>query len=237
MVLRLRAVSHTRQPPRSDGRTGHGDLVDRLVEQMPAPPRPDLVLMAYAVADLTSPKTVVSHLNMVTGGSAHSLALSGQGLGAPFSALRVADAYERAGRCSEFLLAVVEQAAPAKSGGPTVDSGVLLAFDRSAGFGALATVGCLEKPGELADRLAGLRSPGGRLLVVLGPGADDDVLPGADMDVHQVPPGSYCTSVWLAVAKHLAEWQGGYDTVALYDTDQRSPSYRSYLAVLKGANR
>jgi hypothetical protein len=232
MALRLRAAALTVEPPRK-GR-GHADLVDMLVGQVPpGADGPDLVLLAYAAPDVTSPKTVVSYLNMLTGGSAHSFALSGQGLGAPFTALRIASAYERTGRCSEFLLAVVEQGAPAhrdRAHAPRTDSGVLLAFDRSPGFGVLTSVYSAEYTEELGPRLAALTAGAGRLLVVLGPGADPAVLPPGRADTHQVPAGNYCTSVWLALAGHLPKWQEAYDAIALCDTDPRFGT--SYLAVL-----
>ncbi|MFF4412799.1 hypothetical protein ACFYY8_09710 [Streptosporangium sp. NPDC001559] len=219
----------------NQNQTSHANLIDRLVERASlAAFGPDLALLTYAVPDDFPYKTVSTYLNTVTGGKAHSVALSGQGLGAPFTALRVASAYERTGQSLRSLVAVVECATPADADRPEpaeVDSGVLLAFDGQPGTGVVDTVYLFDRPQELASRLAELVPESGRLLVVLGPGGDPAVVPDSGSDLHRAAAGSYCTSVWLALARHWAVWEGVYPVVALCDTDPVSGT--SHLAVLR----
>ncbi|CAM5629348.1 hypothetical protein [Streptomyces narbonensis] len=42
-------------------------------------------------------------------------------------------------------------------------------------------------------------------------------------------PGSYCTSLWLALADHWQEWRESHRRIVLCDTDPRTG--RSHVAV------
>ncbi|RJO78958.1 hypothetical protein D5S18_03735 [Nocardia panacis] len=213
----------------------HADLVDRLVAQIsPAVLGGDLALIAYAVPDDCPHKTVATYLNLVTGGLAHSVAITGQGVGSPFTALRVARSYGRTGRSSKSVLAIVESAAPLssdRSAPVEYDSGVLLVFDAGIGSKGVDGVHSLEQPGDLAALLAGLIPGDGSLLLVLGPTAEPGVLPEDVTDVHRVAAGSHCTSVWLALAQNYAQWAAAYSVIALSDTDPLTGV--GHLAVLR----
>jgi hypothetical protein len=222
---------------RPGGHVSYTELVQRLVEQAPAPVtgvEPDLVLLASALPDLTPAVSVASYLNHLTGGQAQSFAVTEQGLGAAFTALRTAAAFERVGRCERFVLAVVEQARvpsydPVVHDRPLHGSGALLVFDRSPGSGVIEVVPPAAAPGELPDRLAEVARGEGRTLVVLGPWAGEDALPDLAGHIHRIPAGHYCTSVWLALAENGERWAGEYDRVVLCDRDPRSDE--GYLAV------
>ncbi|MDD1063730.1 hypothetical protein NMG29_37165 [Streptomyces cocklensis] len=218
------ALGARTRPERPAGEpAGHKEIVDLLVDQLPRDlPPPGLVLLSYAAPDVNGNQTVASYLNMRTGGQAHSFAVSGQGLGGPFSALRVARAY--AGEAGTSVLAIVECRTPDGLDAPQEATGVLLAFGGAAGP--------LVEPAA-ADRPAALLREHGRLLVVLGPTADPAALGvPAGADVHRVPAGGYCTSVWLALARHWTRWSATYPAIALCDTDPLHGT--GHVAVLHG---
>ncbi|GAB3976120.1 hypothetical protein GCM10029978_062150 [Actinoallomurus acanthiterrae] len=209
------------------------ELAEGVLRAAPGPlPAPDLLIAAYALPDPHGvEKTLAAHVSHVLGGRPMSFAVSEQGLGAPFTALRIADAYLRSGRCRSVALLILEQATfpypePFVQDGDLVDSAVLLVLG-PAGRWELAGVGSAGPHSELAallDEPPGLswdRHPGDRL-VVTGPWAGSvDVRP-AGAKVHQAPPGSYCTGVWLELARHHAEWADTYRTIVLGDTDPRT---------------
>ncbi|WP_159400923.1 hypothetical protein [Streptomyces sp. NRRL B-24484] len=225
-----------RGPDGQPAPAGHTRLVDLLVDQVPETGTgPDLVMLAYARPEDSGFKTVASYLNLRTGGDAHSFALCGQDLGAPFSAMRVAGAYERTGQSKRSLLAILD-CAPADevtgADGPSNDSGVLLTFDTGAGPGTVDTVVSVGS-GELAARLAELVPDGGRLLVVLGPDGDPGAVPAQGADLHRAPREGRGTGVWSALVRHWSEWEGAYPVVVLCDTETASGT--SHLLVLRAA--
>ncbi|MFI5688935.1 hypothetical protein [Streptomyces sp. NPDC051636] len=224
------------EPDGQPAPTGHTRLVDLLVDQVPETAmRPDLVLLTYARPEASGFKTVASYLNLRTGGDAHSFALCGQDLGAPFSAMRVAGAYERTGQNSKSLLAILD-CAPADAAeqldGSPADSGVLLTFDTSPGPGTVDTVVSAGSV-ELAARLTELVPDSGRLLVVLGPGGDPGAVPAQGADLHRASSEGYGTGVWSALAQHWTQWESAYPVVVLCDTELSSDT--SHLLVLRAA--
>jgi hypothetical protein len=240
MGLRLRNATSVLAPaarPESSAPAGgqppcHADLIDLLIgEAGPDHGAPDIVLLAYAAPDDNPYKTVSTYLNMMTGGGAHSVALCGQGLGAPFTGLRIADAYERAGQSSRSLVVIVESPTPGPDG-HAPGSAVLLDLGSEPGTGfGIDAVELTDAPGELAARLAASVPGQGRLLIVCGPGSPAvDPPPGADL--RRVPAdGGYCTRAWLALARHWREWQAAYPVIALCDADPGSGAVQ--LAVLR----
>jgi len=241
MTLRLRTVAADLGQPHAE--LAHAELVDRLVAKVPrAVLDPDLALLAYAAPDLHPYKLVATHLNYVTGGKAHSMALSGQGLGAPFTALRVAAAYERTGRSSRSLIVIVESAAGTQV--DSVDSGVLLAFGTDDGLWAVEDVAAFDARAELAERLgrlgrlarlARLARDAEGVLLVLGPTVADDPRVSASVsrhaEVHRAEDGGYCVSVWLALARNWDDWSRSRPVVALCESDPVTGT--SHLAVLR----
>lgn len=200
-------------------------LAEQLLYSAPdSLPPPDLIIVAYALPDPHSPEmTLVPHLSNMLGGQSIGFAISEQGLAAPFTALRVADAYARSRRCSNAALFILEQATfpyrlPSGQDGDLVDSGVLVFLGRGGSWdvAGVRSAGPRTGPAEL------IRVPAGHcaqeVLLVTGPWID----PGAaalGLKIHQAPPGSYCTSVWLELARHHQDWARDYKTIVLLDTD------------------
>lgn len=260
MSLRLRsAVEHVETPAVGVAPPQHTELVERLlarVPEKPDAPAPDLVALVYAVADPQGHKTTASHLNHRTGGAAHGFALTDQGVGGPFIALRVARAYARTGRGTAPLVAVVESGGTA---GASAASGVLLRLDGSdgrdgrrevdgadgaggrrgpdgpdgpEGRGGLALADTVAVPVDrLAQAWAELVPEKGRLLLVLGPGTDPGAAPAERTDVRTAPADSSCTAVWRLLAQEAESWRGRYATVALCAVDTATGT--GHLAVLR----
>lgn len=226
---------------RAGAQVSHTQLAELLVERLPAGfVPPDLVILAAALPDLNPVRSVSAYLDLLAGGRADQcFSVTEQGLGAAYTALRIGAAHERTGGCSAFLLAVFEQTTlPAHDpvvhdGVPLRDSGVLLLFDNGTGSGSgadeVSSVIRLPEAGQLGAALAELTSAAPRPLVVAGPWTDPAAVP-AGVDCHRVPPGSYCTSVWTALAENWTRWGEEYDTLVLCDTDPRSDT--AHVAVL-----
>ncbi|TDC41581.1 hypothetical protein [Micromonospora sp. KC213] len=218
---------------------GFRELAEELIGRCPSPIGvPDLLLLAYGLPDRYPLKTVTTRLNALMGGHSRSFAVSEQGLRAPFTALRIAEAHHRAGQATSLALFVCEQTTlpyrdPLVHDTPLVDSAVLLYFGTGTGTG-FRFVGT-EATGDgvpLGELLASRRPalPPGPALLVAGPWPAADQLDAVDLPVHRCEPGSYCTSVWLDLARHHEEWARRYASLVLCDTDPRTG--RSQLAVL-----
>ncbi|GGZ46614.1 hypothetical protein GCM10010387_46330 [Streptomyces inusitatus] len=215
----------------------HQDLVDHLARaEEIRDAKPDLIVLSHALPDLHPFTAVAPHLNMLLGGGATSTGISQQGLAAPFTALRLVAGYQRGGRCAQAVIAVLEQTTlpthfPLAHDTPLVDSGVLLLLgtDESEGpvLGEAETLPAGTSP---AGRLAALTAadPDGTL-VVAGPWVEET---GLGPRTHRTDRGTYCTSVWLALARHWRAWRQEYAAVVLCDTDPLSGA--SHLAVLRG---
>ncbi|MER5864070.1 hypothetical protein [Kitasatospora sp. NPDC002040] len=213
----------------------HRDLADLLVaDEGVGRSRPELLIVTHALPDVVPFTAVAPYLVDRLGGGATNFAIAQQGLAAPFTALRIASAYHRAGRAAEVVLAVLEQttlptAFPLVQETPLIDSAAALVLGAADGDGlrfvrahsAGSAVEALN-----VDTLGSELGADGTLLV-LGPWVTDD-LPDRT-PVHRVAPGSYCTSLWLALAEHWQEWQQAHRRIVLCDTDPRTG--RSHVAV------
>ncbi|ALG10439.1 hypothetical protein [Kibdelosporangium phytohabitans] len=205
---------------------GFSELAEQALRAMPAAVgRPDMVIVTYGMPDWYPFKTISAYLDYLLGGGSTNFGVSDQGLRAPFTALRIGEAYARSGRCETLALFVVDQTTFGYEV-PLVqdlqDSGVFLLFGPA---GSLE----LSELRSGTDVVELLGDPGDDTLVVAGPWIDADKLDR--FTVHQVPAGSYCTSVWLALAEHHQEWADRYQSVVLCDTDPRTG--RSEIAVLR----
>lgn len=201
------------------------DLAERALRAAPgaAPSSPDLLVLAYALHDLHPLTTVSSRLNHLLGGRSRSFAVSEQGLGAPFTALRIVQSYARSERCGSAALFVLEQSTypyPVPFAGQhrLTDSGVYLLFDEDGDGWEPCGLYTERDPGGLR-RLLRTMPPGS--LVVAGPWTNTAVLDGTGLSCHRVAPGSYATSVWAALASHHQQWAGRYRHLVLCDTDVR----------------
>jgi hypothetical protein len=207
---------------------------DRTVEN------PELLVLAYGLPDLYPLRTISAYLNYLLGGQSRSFAVSDQGLRSPFTALRIADAYARSGRCATAALFVCEQGSLPYQDAfvrdhVLMDSSVLLYFDEQGSYELCRTAAA--PPGEpLTGLLAGLTADldPGRSLLVAGPWPEPDPLFRAGLPVHRSDPGTYCTSVWLDLARHHETWADLYHTLVLCDSDPRTGW--SQAAVLRQRN-
>lgn len=207
------------------------DLAERVLRGMPSPMRPpDLLIVTYGLPDCQPLKTVSSHLDHLLGGACRSFAISEQGLAAPFTALRIANAFARSGRCKSLALFVLEQTTfpywiPLVHETPLADSGVVLLLEQDGEQERTFEAAELRRGSNgLALLLSELKADldHKETLLVAGPWAEPAELEALPLPRHQAANGSYCTSVWLELARHHLEWAARYDALVLCDTDPRS---------------
>jgi hypothetical protein len=216
----------------------HCDLIDELVAaEGIGDSAPDLVIVAQALPDITPFVAIAPYLDRKLGGGSTNFGLNQQGLAAPFTALRVVSAFQRAGRSRTALLAILEQTTlpsrfPLVHDNELVDSGAMLVLGTDGGP-QVAAVETLPASVSAADRLRELaaKEPE-RTLVVTGPWFDRDGLDALPHH-HRAEAGTYATGVWLPLAFNWRTWQREYSTILLCDTDPRSGD--SHLAVLRCA--
>ncbi|MFI9119548.1 hypothetical protein ACIGW0_09170 [Streptomyces bikiniensis] len=228
----------------------HRDLADLLVaDEGVGGSRPELLIVTHALPDVVPFTAVAPYLTDRLGGRAANFAIAQQGLAAPFTALRIASAYARAGRAAEVVIAVLEQTTlptpfplvrdalpvrddPPAQGVPLVDSAaaLVLGTGEDGGDGNGPRFVRARSAGSPADALGREPAEDGTLLV-LGPWVAGDV-PEHAGPVHRVAPGSYCTSLWLDLADHWREWGRDHRRIVLCDTDPRSG--RTHTALFAG---
>jgi hypothetical protein len=205
------------------------ELAEQAIGRLPQPPRAaDLVMLAYALPDLPQIKNISAHANFLLHGAGRSLAVSEQGSRAPYTALRISEAFARGGRCGSVALLVLEQTTfPTKE--PIVcaellhDSAVVLHFAGAGGL-ELRSVHCCEPEealGALLTRLAEALA-GQEVLLVAGQWTSPAQIDLAGLPSRRAASGFYCTGVWLELARHHEEWAAGKDAIILCDTDPRS---------------
>jgi hypothetical protein len=218
---------------RSGTQITHRDLLDHLLQEDICQSGADLIVLAHALPDVLPFAVNASHVNLMFGNRAESFGVSEQGLAAPFTALRIVSAYERAGRAERAVITVLETTTlpapdPLVQDGKLVDSGVLLVFGGAGGLrvDAVETHASAE---TLSRRLRELDGKG--TLVVTGPDGPGAVL---DAKVHESAPGSYCTTVWIELARHWRTWQHEHETIVLSDVDARTGL--GHLAVLRASD-
>nr|WP_157528931.1 hypothetical protein [Kibdelosporangium sp. MJ126-NF4]CEL20848.1 (S)-2-hydroxy-acid oxidase [Kibdelosporangium sp. MJ126-NF4]CTQ98347.1 (S)-2-hydroxy-acid oxidase (EC 1.1.3.15) [Kibdelosporangium sp. MJ126-NF4] len=201
----------------ADGRNiGHTELAETVTRGFGAA-RPDLILLAYAIPDLHPLRTVSAYVNHLLGGQARSMAISEQGLRAPYTALRVADAAHRGGGCDQALILVLEQTTlpyrdPLVHDTPLSDTAVALLLEPAD------TAGWQRPWSGTPDQLTAMIDESDGCLVVAGPWVRTD----RSANVHRCAEGTYCTSVWLALAENHHRWRDQYTSILLADVDPRT---------------
>lgn len=210
---------------------GFTQLAEAVLREI-APPiaNPDLLILAYGLPDLHPLKSTTSYLNYLLGGGSRSFAVAEQGLRAPFTALRIADAYVRAGRYADLALFICDQTTlpyydPVVHDTALADSAVLLYFDDTETgdlwFGGTTRGAAGAGPDSVVKPYLSDVDIN-RTLVVLGPWAAAEPLESMVPNVRRVPAGTYCTSVWLDLARHQETWVDQYEALVLCDTDPRT---------------
>jgi hypothetical protein len=212
----------------------HSELTDLLLDADDVrASRPQLVIVTHALPDVVPFTAVAPYLARKLDCDPLCFGIAQQGLAAPFTALRIASAYHRSGRRVDVVITVLEQTTlpitmPLVDETPLVNSAVALVL--GPGDGPRPTE---VASGDSAAELIRSRSGNGDELVVLGPWVERAGL--GDVTTHQVGAGTYCTSVWLALAAHWRDWQHTYSTILLCDTDPRTG--RSHIAVFETTRR
>ncbi len=226
----------------------YGEMAEQLIRETVREDEPvDLLILAYAVHDVRPGRATALYLSRVCPGRPMAFTLCEQGIAAPYTAVRLAAEYLRAGDSMRALIVVAEQAAlhyePLTEPGaapvtlPDEHSAVAVLFEGTAPTGLSsvrehAGIAPGDVRGLLAAQLAELAGPGTdprRRVLVLGGGlSKDDV--DADrlgLDVEQIVtalPGRPCTGVWHELALNHAQWseQGAYVILADYERQLRT---------------
>lgn len=214
---------------RRSSNVGFPELAEAALREMAHPVvSPDMLILAYGLPDIYPLKSTTSYLNHLLGGGSRSFAVSEQGLRAPFTALRIADAYVRAGQYANLALFVCDQTTlpyhdPLVHDTPLVDSAAVLYFDTTAGPAyrfAGTTRSAAGPEAAIKPYLSTVDSE--RALLVAGPWIPEQPVDSMAPHVHRVQPGTYCTSVWLALARNHEAWARDFDALVLCDTDPRT---------------
>jgi hypothetical protein len=110
-LLRPYGLALGTEPPDRGGHS-YGDLAEALIRQaVPAGEQIDLLVLAYAVPDVTPGRATATWLSHVCPGSPLAFAVSDQGPAAAFTALRLIRAYATTAALHRALLLGVEQPA------------------------------------------------------------------------------------------------------------------------------
>ena len=119
----------------------YAEMAEALIElAVPAGEGVDLLVMAYAIPDITPGRATTTYLSHVCPGRPMAFAISDEGTAAGFTGLRLVREYARTGGARRALLIVVEQAWLAYDPGvpaalPSGHSGVALLFGDDDGIG------------------------------------------------------------------------------------------------------
>ena len=217
----------------------YAEMAEALIElAVPAGEGVDLLVMAYAIPDITPGRATTTYLSHVCPGRPMAFAISDEGAAAGFTGLRLIREYARTGRLRRALLIVVEQAWLAYDPGvpaamPSGHSGVALLFGDGDEVGEPGMPG----PAAVSEPLAMLgpvrvragaaeASPGAEIeelgqarTLILGAvlKAEADELAG-QADVVLASPGRPHTGVWWELAGTL-EADQGERRIVLADAD------------------
>jgi hypothetical protein len=242
---------------RSGGGTSHWELARTALDEAPATAKEaqdaDLVVVASGLPDLHPFTPVGPYVQRRLGSPGPGFTVSDQGSTAPFTALRIASAYQCAGRARKTVVVIVEQQTHpeydlARDGAR--DGCVLLVLDQdegpyAAGEARVEEVSRVRADGRergtglLADAVSRHTAhiePGGAL-VVLGPHVPHDLPVPDTAAVHRVDRTGYGTGVWLELAERHAEWATAYRRIVLCETDARRPGHGDILSLAGGAAR
>lgn len=217
----------------------YGDMAGALIAEVTAEDQlTDLLVMAYAVPDVTPWRCTAAHLSHMCPGNPMAFAVSDCGTTAAFTGLRLIRA-QAVGRDSpRALLIITEQAAanhelPLPASMPARHAAVALRCDQ-AGPGLVNAVRLRsgvtgsEAAGLLTTGLSELSAGHDAVTVIAGAQFADTALSGAlrvGAEAIVAPAGQPCTGVWWEVAERLAGWaECGGRRVLVADYDPLSGS-------------
>ncbi|WP_158895875.1 hypothetical protein [Amycolatopsis anabasis] len=188
-------VGHRRElVERAAGNTFISMARDLLDGRLPAGEPIDLAIVAHATPDFDPRLSTPVNLTAVLPGGPLVFSVSGQGVAAAFTALRVASGYvARHGYRRVLVLVMDQREMPYQADRPVRDAAVALLLEPGGGaleVGTVPGVAPAEVPGALADLLRDAAEPA---TVVAGPGI---VWPGGAA----VPDGFPCTGIWAPLA-------------------------------------
>ena len=200
------------------GGQSYGEMAEALIKlAVPDGESVDLLVLAYAIPDITPGRATATYLSHVCPGRPMSFAVSDQGAAAGFIGLRLIRDYAQTGGPSRALMLVVEQAALPYDPGvpvavPTGHSGVALLFgeltETSDSAARLGTVSV--SPGlavaALADEVGALFAGAAGSTAILGSALATEVPePTGPSQVRIASVGQPYTGVWWELAGALAE--------------------------------
>jgi 4-hydroxymandelate oxidase len=211
----------------------YGDMAGALIAEVAAEGQPaDLLVLAFAVPDVTPWRCTAAHLSQLCPGAPMAFAVSDCGTTAGFTGLRLIRAQAGGAASPRALLIVAEQSAvnhelPAGVTAPARHVCVALRCDQ-AGPGRVDSV--RVRPGVARSQAAGLLATG---LAELAAGRHDvTVIAGAELaqaagpaarplaaEVILAPAGQPCTGVWWEVAGRLDGWAARGRRVLVADYD------------------
>lgn len=191
----------------------------------------DLLIFAFAVADLAPGRSTAAYLSRLCPGEPLAFTICDQGIAAPYTALRLLGAYGRTAGCRRAVLMVAEQATafydlPAPAEMPTRHAAVLLVFDADSegGFGPVRQVrgvGPAAAHDAVSAAVTELASGPGDVTLITGNGLDSGgPLPAlASGQRLAAPPGQPCTGVWWQLVGALGNSAATGRRVLLADYD------------------
>lgn len=224
----------------------YGEMGLELISAAVAEDEPvDLLLLALWAPDVRPGRATALYLSSLCPGRPQSFAISDQGIGAAFTATRLAREYLRTGECHRALVLMMEQSAvhyAAKFGGeqesgpqfartiPDCHTGVAMRYEHDPRtkpqlphVRQLTSVGSSEAGRSFEKLTEELPPPATGRVLVLGEGLAD-----VDRDFDSMaavvvrPAGRPLTGVWSALAEHHDEWASQHREVVLADYDQTS---------------
>ncbi len=211
----------------------YGEMAAAVIEEIvPDDEEIDLLVLAYAIPDITPGRATATYLSHICPGNPFAFAICDQGSAAGFTGLQIMREYARAGACDRALLVIVEQAdLPYDTGAVRLPAGhtaVALLCGAPADEAELTGITIHADVTEAA--VAPLLRHDAGTLFVLSPSLEGHAPPGA-----LIGPGTQTgTGVWWELADALGTANGpilladfdsevGFLSVATFEAaDERS---------------
>jgi hypothetical protein len=193
----------------------YGDMAKSLIPAVLEPARQpvDLLIFAFAVADLAPGRSTAAYLASLCPGEPLAFTICDQGIAAPYTALRLLGAYGGSADCRRAVLMVAEQATafykpPVSANMPARHAAVLLVFDAD-GHGGLGPVRQVRGvgPADASDMVnvavTELAAGHDDVTLITGNGLDASCPPLTAGRHLAAPPGQPCTGTWWELAGEL----------------------------------